>query len=258
VLKRPADNDNLGLWLDKLGYRDAADGWSLKENFRLDELKRVCKPWSITAAMDAQARWEALPMLDAGSPQAPGTLVKTTFSLHTEGHLLVDYGRASASESSVSMHWTFGCPRIPGSALKGLARQHLSPVFAERACGRAFDRDGSGHSGAVTFLDALPARGQFTLAPDVLTPHFGDYYQVNLNGEPGSREQPKLVPPADWLSPVPFTFLTVVDTSFAFILLARQRDHEALTAAAETLREALLEWGVGAKTSAGYGGFRPL
>jgi len=85
------------------------------------------------------------------------------------------------------------------------------------------------------------------LMPDVMTPHYGPYYQGNE-------------PPADWHNPVPVPFL-VVDSKqdFLFGILPRRpletQDKEDCLKAAGWLIRALKYVGGGAKTAAGYGRF---
>ena len=59
--------------------------------------------------------------------------------------------------------------------------------------------------------------------------------------------------------PNPLAFLTVADTLFAFALAPynrkREEQHTDMITASQWLQEALQEYGVGGKTSAGYGYF---
>lgn len=92
--------------------------------------------------------------------------------------------------------------------------------------------------GQVDFLDALPLPG-WTYELDVMTPHYGDYYQ-------------KDAPPADWLDPNPITFLTIGRNSrFRFDVTGK--DDRLLSDVIGWLERAMAELGVGGKTSAGYG-----
>ena len=256
---RPEDGDNVGLWMDKyLRVRDRSrDGewmWSLVKGERVDELRRrVCRESlgrSQTQHSDAAATAVARMREAAGCLYGPN---HRRVSAQVRGRLLVDYGRASAHELSVSAHHVFGCPRIPGSALKGLTRAWITQEQASRTDievlfgnGPTTDGDGRGAKrGRLVFHDALPVDGKFKLAVDVLTPHYGAYYR----GE---------APPAEWLSPVPHTFVTVVETTFELVvgLLPGQGEvdeGEALNGVVGALGEALRFEGIGAKRAAGYG-----
>lgn len=255
---RPADGDNVGLWLDKfLRVRGRADrgqdSWVLEKDERLEELRvRICrasfgasKPQRSPAAAAAVERLRAMASTPHVHPHA------WTARGTTRGRLVVDHGRASAHELSVSMHHVFGCPRIPGSALKGLARAWMVEESVEgRVLDLCFGRDqetrkNDGRRGGLVFYDALPVDGTFTLATNVLTPHYGKYYQG-------------AAPPAEWLSPVPHSFVTVVETTFEFVIGVMPTGEGAdwanmLETVASHLADALREEGIGAKRAAGYG-----
>lgn len=264
---KPRDGDNLGLWLDKLVRVDPCDQWGLKAEARVNELERLfcpldlgaARPWRSAAAGEAVQRMQAS-CLDIYGP------AHRSFSLAVQGRLLVDYGRPAALETSLSLHPVLGCPRIPGSALKGLLRAWLRETYRRdpgelRSLLGAPDagidgKDVAQQRGRLVLHDALPEGGQFQLAVDVLTPHVGEYYRGDE-------------PPADWLSPVPFTFLTVVETTFrVFVgLLPEQgsywgdsapptEDQQRLDMVVEVLSDALEVEGIGAKRAAGYGRLR--
>lgn len=95
--------------------------------------------------------------------------------------------------------------------------------------------------GQVTFFDAYPTQSP-SLEPDILNPHFGDYY--------GSKDKTK--PPADYGRPIPSFFLTVAKNS-RFLFAVASRDNDLANKATEWLKGGLTELGIGSKTSAGYG-----
>ena len=97
------------------------------------------------------------------------------------------------------------------------------------------------NQGEVIFQDALPLPG-WTYELDVMTPHYGDYYQ----------DAQHKTPPADWLDPNPVTFLTIGrDSRFRFDVSGK--DDPLLVEVIGWLKKALSELGAGGKTSAGYG-----
>jgi len=98
--------------------------------------------------------------------------------------------------------------------------------------------------GEVVFLDAYPeslttASDQPILELDVMNPHYSKYYQ---------REEP----PADWLSPMPIFFLTIRQRT-RFVIRLAGKDPDLLGKVEGWARNALQEFGLGAKTRAGYG-----
>src|ERR1019366_5514576 len=151
----------------------------------------------------------------------------------------------------------YGIPLIPGSALKGLCRNYVTSEKAEHASKRIEEDDPiiqcifgtPNQSGTVLFFDALPFEGKATLALDIINVHYPDYYS---EGKTPSNDQ----------RPNPLLFLTVTDTTFAFALAPRNQQREEqkndVLTAVQWLQEALQAYGVGGKTSAGYGYFTPL
>lgn len=252
--RRPGDNDNVGLWLDKLVYHRRGI-WDIKEDYRAYALDQFTRSWRSPLCEHAlKRRWHAL-------QATHGKELCVRFHARVHGRLLVDYGRAATSEAALSMHHTWGVPRIPGSAIKGITllamreqedktADDIEAIFGTQLVDNALPANP--HAGQVLFFDALPENGAFTLAADVLTPHYGPYY---LEGEP----------PGDWHSPKPHTFLTVVDTTFVFHLAVQPLPGVKLEAAKtwldsaqKTLLEALDSHGIGAKTAAGYGRLRKV
>jgi CRISPR-associated protein Cmr6 len=184
--------------------------------------------------------------------------------LVTTGRLIVGLGSENVLETGLRLHHTYGVPIIPGSALKGLASHYCHDVWGQRHDAAApkenklFRRGGGYHSlffgtaddgGVITFHDAWIAPESLSdgaLRLDVMAPHHPKW-QMNE------------APPTDFDSPVPVTFLSVGGTfdirvSWSGPAAARPEQRQAWTALAmQLLREALAEWGVGGKTSSGYG-----
>lgn len=116
--------------------------------------------------------------------------------------------------------------------------------------------------GGVTFHDALYVPGSAKknendanepdcpFVEDVLTIHQKKYYDAGGMAAQGAPEPW----PNDYGSPIPVSFLTVRPGARFLLALSAPSDAESeLTLAAFILGEALREWGVGGKTSLGYG-----
>lgn len=221
---------------------------------------------------------------------APGDRV---FELALASRLLVGHGNSSATDIGITVHHTWGVPVIPASALKGLVAHFVDAVYGpddperkpweqaghERTRadyqgvtwrGRRIERgpgavyralfgapdaheddamrergfDAGAAAGLVTFHDALyvPKGGgdDRPFAADVLTVHQKAYY----DSSGGSW-------PTDYDGPNPVAFLTVRPGARLFFALSGPADWTDL--AEQLLRDALDKWGVGGKTSAGYG-----
>lgn len=175
--------------------------------------------------------------------------------LQTGSPFVSGLGRAHPVENGFAWHYTLGVPYLPGSSVKGMVRAWVTQwkEVEEATCLRILGSPPpvpgvtpNPRVGAIVFLDALPAV-PVELSADVMTPHYGAYYQ---NGEV----------PGDWMSPTPIPFLVVKEgATFRFAVAPRQpgeKSHEDCTTACAWLNEAL-EWiGAGAKTAVGYGRMR--
>lgn len=112
-----------------------------------------------------------------------------------------------------------------------------------------------GRQGKVIFMDSFPVTPP-KIKPDVMNPHYGDYYSGKTD------KNDNLLPPADYLNPVPIYFFTVEDTAFDFYLIAKKKDMDIFRekmgncTIEEWLKKALCEHGIGAKTAVGYGCFK--
>lgn len=215
------------------------------------------------------------------------------FELGLASRLLVGHGNSSATDVGITVHHTWGVPVIPGSALKGLLAHYVDTVYGpedpalppweqpgpERARadyqgvtwrGRRIERgpgaayralfgapdaqqdeemrercfDAGASAGLVTCHDALYVPSSVDddrpFADDVLTVHQKAYYDSSGGSWPN-----------DYDSPNPVAFLTVRPGARFLFALSGPGDWTDL--AERLLRDALEKWGVGAKTSAGYG-----
>lgn len=215
------------------------------------------------------------------------------FELMLASRLLVGHGNSSAADVGITVQQTWGVPVIPGSALKGLLAHYVDATYGPDAPerkpwertgdertradyqgvtwrGRRIERgpgavyrmlfgapdaeedevmrgrglDAGASAGLVTFHDALyvPASitGDKPFGADVLTVHQKDYYDSSGGNWPN-----------DYDSPNPVAFLTVRPGARLLFALSGPADWTEL--AERLLRDALEKWGVGGKTSAGYG-----
>ncbi|MCF7936051.1 MAG: type III-B CRISPR module RAMP protein Cmr6 [Synergistales bacterium] len=179
-----------------------------------------------------------------------------------EGRMVIGLGGENVLEAGLTLHHTYGVPFIPGSALKGLAAHYCHTVW-----GRAGDKEadeeaarfrmgGDYHrilfgdtddAGHITFHDAwlTPTGGKQDsgLRPDVMTPHHPGYYSS------GGREGA----PADSDSPNPVAFLAVQGNFLTAVSCDDPEADEWAQLAFDLLAQAVAEWGIGGKTSSGYG-----
>ncbi len=183
------------------------------------------------------------------------TVAAQHFSAVTDWRMVIGLGGETVLETDLTLHHLYGIPFIPGSALKGLTRAY---VTGEVHPSKKIDDDNEivrgifgtqKEAGTVVFFDAMPINGRATFALDIMNSHYQSYY-----GE-------KKLPTNDQ-NPNPVTFLTVTNTSFMFALAPRdpnKKQHiEDVNTAKKWLKEALEKYGIGGKTSAGYGYFKDI
>lgn len=238
---RPADS-NAGLWYDKFCDQWLDEWEGLGDSGKKNWIEAMTRGYIGDSRLINEIMDRRLNLINQSSGSA--------LYLKTEGPFVTGLGRNHPVENGFAWHQTLGTPYLPGSSVKGIVRSWAKTWKEEKeeAINRIFGPRNSDASkvGSVIFLDAIPA-GQVKLKADVMTPHYGPYYQRNE-------------PPADWHNPVPVPFL-VVDSGqdFLFGLLPRRRTEETdkadCKAAVEWLKEALSYIGGGAKTAAGYGRF---
>jgi CRISPR-associated protein Cmr6 len=203
-----------------------------------------------------------------------GFEVYSDIILKVSWRLIIGLGASHPQETSMTLHHIYGIPYIPGSAIKGITRHWIVLKFADdiaRETKEDFEKitdkissaiesdydinrqideinfndilDIFGtqkHEGKIIFFDAFPIEN-IKLKTDIMNPHYPDYYTQNE-------------PPTDWQSPRPIKFLTI-DSNTEFQFYIAGKDKELLDKTKKLLIEALKNYGIGAKTSLGYGIF---
>lgn len=234
--------NHAGLWLDKFltTQQESTNNNEQPKTRLVNEVGTISQPEIYTKFYQ---RWKQT--LEQISDVQTG---KAT----VQGPMAVGLGTESVLETSIKLHHTYGVPYIPASALKGVAASYARDYLHgwEKTSSNYVTMFGTSTdekndikeaAGFVTFYDALyvPDSGinKQALHADVITVHHQDYYQD------------KNLAPADWDSTTPISFLTA--TGEYLIALSGPEDWVSLTF--DILKEALINLGVGAKTSSGYG-----
>ncbi|MFP4600085.1 MAG: type III-B CRISPR module RAMP protein Cmr6 [Persicimonas sp.] len=274
--------DHLGLAYDAWAPTEVADG-KVSDHKRRQWLKKLTDIAVPSDYARSFERWKA-------SFSAPGDrLAELTLATR----LLIGHSNASAIDVGLTVHHTWGVPVIPASALKGLAAHYVDATYGpadpgkkpweqqgderaradyqgvtwnrrriERGPGAIYRAlfgatdaredatmrekgfEASAAAGLVTFHDALYVPGSIPnnkpFTADVLTVHQKGYYDSSGQSAPN-----------DYDSPNPVAFLTVHPK--CRLLLALSGPIEWTELAGQLLADALKNWGVGAKTAAGYG-----
>ncbi|MDY0176596.1 MAG: type III-B CRISPR module RAMP protein Cmr6 [Lentisphaeria bacterium] len=208
-----------------------------------------------------------------------------------KARLAINLAEGILVNAGISLDRIFGLPVVAGSAIKGVTRAVALAELREKADLETFEnfarvfgfaesdfdipkkagqapgdlasfynlleasslpKDDDGkpleeRRGAVVFLPASPAN-QAEIAVDITTVHTPDYYCSGIESDL-KNEQPK-----------PNLF-PVVDKGAEFdfcILLTANGTPDLLDVTERWLSNALQDWGLGAKTAAGYGWFKDL
>ena len=177
--------------------------------------------------------------------------------LKVQGRMISGLGIATPLETGLSLHHTYGVPWLPGSGLKGLAAHYCHEVWGTEDPN--FRRDGAAYEvmfgslrqvGSLIFHDGwwVPdSRSPFKL--DVIAVHHQDYYGG------------KVPAPTEFDNPIPVQFLSL-SCSFKVAVqcifetsseMEQDRAKEWAVLGLNLLQEALMNWGFGGKTNAGYG-----
>jgi CRISPR-associated protein Cmr6 len=238
---------NPGLWLDKYiaGQNKKGEQRNDRElTFKQQLVRDIAKSRPTKEYALIFQRWKE-------DLQSLGAQLQ---SLKIEGRVVVGLGAEAVLEASVTLHRTYGVQYIPGSALKGLAASYARKELENdewrktKSDGRAGSLyeavfGSAGKSGYITFHDALYIPSDDTQSPllyaDVMTVHHPDYY-----GGEG--------PAADWDDPNPVPFISATG-SYLLALSGEPGCDGLVLNTIEILAHALRDYGVGAKTSSGYG-----
>jgi CRISPR-associated protein Cmr6 len=179
--------------------------------------------------------------------------------------MIAGIGQTHPNEVGMTFDYTLGIPYIPASSIKGVVRfTHTTSIIDKaiksgKVVSDKFDDEeewtnipdlfgkggNEGKRGKAIFLDAYPEKIP-ELKVDIMNPHYRDYY----SDEKGTTA------PTDNMQPNPIFFLAVdKNTKFIFRILIDKRCEKLLDTAKNALKEALTIYGIGAKTSVGYGIF---
>lgn len=171
-------------------------------------------------------------------------------------------GGGETGEVSITIHPIYGIPYIPGSSLKGVVRHWFIKAYFDGREKKFLDEDGQmaeigrfvfgaeNQKAAVQFHDILiyeKAQIRF----DTMTPHFAKYYSGKEHAVPDGSEEP---------IPIPFYTILVPEVEIFFSVQIQKKYDPVLLGkvVAQWTEKALTQWGIGAKTSSGYGLFKKV
>lgn len=221
--------ESASLYLSKFPFIPSPGNWNRNQKREIEqkkhnELKRFC----------SQLNSNKDKIKSVKLPQIPGAV---SFTAVNKGRLLVNHTGGLIENTNLALHRFFNCPIIPGSAVKGIARNVGRCDEDQDRFARVFgEAEGKkNQTGSVAFLMAIPENNNWKVVPDVLTSHHG----------------------SDTQNPTPVFFPAVeAGATFRFTIAPTSRVKDGdLEFAVKCLKTALSENGVGAKSAAGYGWF---
>ncbi|MDZ4778778.1 MAG: type III-B CRISPR module RAMP protein Cmr6 [Planctomycetia bacterium] len=244
------NKSNTGLWYDK--FCNTWNGnWIRPDNEKLDIEKL---DW-IKSVVGTVGSNDQLTQHAARQRELATKLGGLALPFVTATRFATGLGREHPIEIGFAWHHTLGTPYLPGSSVKGVLRAYVRECFGKEVASDLFGPDDfkAEHCvGKWIFFDAIPSK-PVTLEADVMTPHYGPYYQGDAA-------------PGDWHNPVPIPFLAVArEQQFQFAFAPRGNDSYTLPDGTHVDNDKIAEWltaalhwlGAGAKTNSGFGVFRP-
>lgn len=236
-----------------------ADPQANRRDGKTSFLQRFCSPGTFSAPGDfaplMSRRKKALELVGA----RPVARISQT-------RLVIGLGLPHPTKTALLLDRLTGCPYIPGSSLKGVLRNTAQLIeqgkleteddpplrFSEKELRRLFGPPADSEiraKGELVFYDAFPDSWP-TLEVDILTPHYQPYYSEDAANP--------TIPPGDWYDPNPVAFPTIAPgTTFTFWIGHRSEpaNGAGLDRIESLLGAAVGRFGLGGKTSAGYGIF---
>jgi len=252
-----SEHYNAGLWLDKFIEDATNDPRNLIKNGEDKPRPKLVR--QVAAIIEPKIYKTFYENVWKANLQKVGAKCRMA---QVKNRLVVNLGAESILETSIALHRIYGVPFVPGSALKGLTAAFLRHYGGadwrknkERYITIFGDQE---NAGFITFYDALyvPNSGykEKPLYADVMTTHHSNYYSDKREKNESGVEK-DILPPADWDSPNPVSFLSATG-EFLIALAAPDGCENWVSLTFDILGYALKYEGVGAKTSSGYGRMR--
>ncbi|HON29141.1 MAG TPA: type III-B CRISPR module RAMP protein Cmr6 [Mesotoga infera] len=173
--------------------------------------------------------------------------------LQTKKYLMVGSGCPSIFDNGFTLMRNYGVPYIPASAFKGAFSHYVAQELEQdnpikknyKFLFGTGDNDDN-IRGNLIFLDVIPK--SYSLGIDIINNHFQPYYSDEKNEKA----------PNDYYDPVPVQYLVIDRGSiFRFTVLDNGNIGDDLKQELEkSLMDFLGDFGLGAKTSYGYGLFK--
>ncbi|HPE62453.1 MAG TPA: type III-B CRISPR module RAMP protein Cmr6 [Thiolinea sp.] len=239
--------------------------WEMEGRCKTDAVKKV-----LGLPVESRHQIEALRARQFALVSLAPESTRLTLEAQSISPLATGLGIEHPLENGFAFLNPYGLPYLPGSSVKGVLRRAAEELYgAEEArwtdtaidalFGKeveAGDTTTQHTRGALTFWDVIPELT--TLGMDVMTPHYGDYYQAKKTDAQNRVIYPDGATPHDAGSPIPIVFMVIPPQSrFSFHITAdssRLQDCNNWQALMQAAFEHAFKWlGFGAKTAVGYG-----
>lgn len=157
------------------------------------------------------------------------------------GRLYTGLSGATALETGISVHHTYGMPMPPGSSVKGAVSSYAENIGIDEKIRQVLFGD-EDNAGAVVWHDAwwIPTAGSSPFAGEIITTHHQEYY----NGNQDIADEME--------SPVPNQQIA---TQGSFYFAVEGVNKAWADFANQLLFQMLENQGMGSKTASGYGYF---
>jgi len=237
---------NMGLYFNKF-----ADAWQWKKGFPAfdpppDRVEPGYRSWLARLAAGAVGNDKAISEASARLLDLILQCDGAVLGLQNESRFVSGTGLQHPTENGFAWHPTLGVPYLPSTGVKGTFASYVYECEGPEIDQELLNLSGEcGSVGTVQFTDMIPL-GPVKLAVEVMTPHYGEYYQKGKT-------------PGDWMSPVPITYLAVEKNQkwiCGIIPVQGVRNRHRIEEAATILSDAFRDNGAGAKTEVGFGRFK--
>lgn len=228
--------------------------WALEKTRKSDALKQT-----LSVPLESRKQIEALRIRQQALVALASDDAKLSLETEATSPLVTGMGMEHPLENGFAFLNPYGLPYLPGSSIKGVLRRAAEELretneasWNDDLIDTFFGREDSNNAsrGALTFWDSIPELAGNTMSMDVMTPHYGDYYQGNRSPHDAGSPNPivfMVIPAKSRLN-----FHVTADTS----RLKEMNDWQTIMKAAF---DHAFKWlGFGAKTSVGYGAMQPI
>lgn len=229
--------------------------WEINKGAKTDALRQMLKLGSAGRLLDALNKRQQLLAEQLAEAQRCILDAKSTAPFAT------GLGLKHPIDNGFAFLTPYGLPYLAGSGIKGVVRraaeelawddeEGMIPPKEQAVIEALFGCEDANNAkrGALSFWDVFPVPPKDELTVEIMTPHFGDYYQGKST--PNDAGKPNPIPFLAVPTGSKFRFVVTCETS----LFRNSVELENWKGRLEQILEYAFDWlGFGAKTAVGYG-----